>query len=261
MAVFGLIATGLALKNFRDAKAEYNAAVADFNIEKTALMLGINEYNAHKYDDLEKYSERILDPETGLPYNENDVVTGLAFVPILNVYYESILGIKGFYYQRVLLGVTNTTDRTFTIRKLGGRMYCYGKIAGHIGDLRMTREYVIEPHKTYTLQVTWGDYYANAKERAEWKEQGLKNSQKFNNIFTGKGYDERLLNAVRSASKNHDKLVPGTIIQSSPSVGGVKSYCTDALTADFEIYYEDSANKTVRRALYKDIQGYICYVG
>lgn len=264
MAVLGLIATGLALKNFRDAKAEYDAAVKAFNIEKTALILSINEYNATKYDQLAEYNQRLLDPETGLPYNENDVVSGLAITPILNIFEYGIIGIHIMYYQRICIGITNTTDKTITIRKVGGVMYSYGMIVGHIGNTKQTRGYIIEPHKTYTLNVNFGDSYDNYVQAQQAKDRG-ENTVIANNTFDGKPYAEKVLEALYSAnyakgvkSGKRNVLVPGTIIQSSASGKGV---CKDALYADIEISYNDDLNKTVRRALYKNMHGYICYAG
>jgi len=271
MAKIGLIATAAAWLNYRKAKAEYEEALSAFEIEKTALILGINEYNATKYNQLEEYTQRLLDPETGLPYNENDVVAGLKMIPILEVYnLRNFPGTdRGFVgEQAIKIGITNTTEQAFRIRKIGGAMYCYGKLAGQIGDLSQTREIIIESGETCVLDVnfghkmnSWSDQYkmSQLEENLFTHEVKLINNIIiFNKEFDEKDYRGDVIKALKAASGSN-QLVNGTIIQSVASKE-TTGYCENALMANFEIYYDDIMNQTVRRALYRNIQGYIAYI-
>lgn len=245
MAVFGLIATGLALPNFLKAKEEYQAAEKAFNIECAALTFEINRYNSEKYKELEEYNQKALNPDTGMPYSQNDPISGVKMIPILRIYRKGfgILPIPDFYYQRPVVYVDNQTNREITIHQIGGIISCYGSIAAQLGDLSNSRVNIkIAQNEVSELNLSF--------KSLEFGNDIIK----FNNTFQGKEYAERVFKVLKSAG---GKI--GTIIQSSQKMYMGKD--TSPCVMDLEIMYSDNLDKNVRRALYKGIQGSIVYVG
>lgn len=259
MAGLRLIVTGLALANFRKAKAEYEAAQKAFNIECAALTFEINRYNSEKYKELEEYNQKALNPDTGLLYNQNDTIANVEMIPILRIYRVGfgILPIPDYYSQRPVVYVNNQTDREITIHAIGGSIMSYHSLAAKLGDISNSKvEFKIAPHEIAELCLTY-----------EGTEFG-KDLVKFNNTLTGKEYEKSLMNALYNAGgvtktskrgRTTQYITPGTIIQSSKRLinGNDWSPCV----MDLEMEYSDNKDKNVRRALYKEIQGSIVYVG
>ena len=259
MAGLGLIATGLAIANFRKAKAEYEAAEKAFNIECAALTFEINRYNNEKYKELEQYNQDALNPDTGLPYSKNDPIANVEMIPILRVYRIGfgILPIPDMYVQRPVVYVNNQTDREITIHAIGGTIMCYHSVAAKLGDISNSKvEFKIAPHEIAELCLTY-----------EGTELG-KDLVKFNNTLQGKDYEQSLMNALYKAGgvtktskrgRTTQYIKAGTIIQSSKRL--INGNDWSACEMDLEVMYSDSKDKNVRRALYKEIQGSIVYVG
>lgn len=270
MNPLSITATGVAIANYQKAKSEVEKAKQDVAIENAALTIAINQYNETKYSGLEGYASKALNPETGLPYDENDPISGVQFIPMLEIHVvnASVLGITvlSILKQYPVVNAENTTDREITIKSIAGQINCCGYLAAKLGDSFNEKLNIkLAPYSTTELNLS-SKLTGEAKKIVQEDEDAI---IKFNSAFTGKDYEEKVLNELAriggvyhkkdNGKKIYDYIKPGTIIQSTPKIkdGLDKGWCV----MNLEMVYSDSKNKDVRRALYRNIQGSIVYVG
>ena len=282
MSELGLIVSGASILGLSKAKKEYESAKAEYDriskiadAAEAAQLADINQYNATKYDALEKFGTLDLD-ENGNPYDPNAPIEGVTVTPILGLYQYGQTTFPWYldYLQIICFRFTNTSDRTVTIEAIYAKGFIHDESYFSFGESRVRsttdvfKPFIIPPHSTadFIYGVNWIDHdivykVANFSVIVKFYEQDKKY---FADLI--KRLCRASLKAIDS-KKDVNKLSfdeqvrlikVGTIIKSDTNKAEPDKML---FRAGLDMIYHDSVDKNQRRALYEDIAGNIIWFG
>lgn len=282
MSKLGLIVSGVSILGLTKAKKEYESALAEYDrvskiadAAEAAQLADINQYNATKYDTLEKFGSMDLD-ENGNPYDPNAPIKGVTVTPILGLYQykQTTLPYNLDYLQIICFRFTNTSDRTITIESIYAKGFVYDKPYFSFGESKVRvnsnvfKPFVIPPHSTadFIYGVNWID------------DDIVYKVANFGVIVSTYELDKKYLDSLikrlcRASLKainskkdvnnlSFDEQVSltkvGTIIKSDTNKTNPDKML---FRAGLDMIYYDNIDKNQRRALYEDIAGNIIWFG